>query len=236
MYKTIIFDLDDTLTDNLENVRYAFKKVLEYKKEKYTEEKFSRFCEIDERTWADRAKGILITPYEDDKVKKAEWLRASRFIKYFGEENITYNEAVRVNNIYMNGMKEVVVPQEGAYELIKYLYDKKYKIVIATNGPIIPLKSKIEKLGIQKFIDTIFASEEVGYMKPHFEYFEGLLKKAKVKNKDKILFVGDDLEKDIKGSIDYNIDVCWCNYKNKTNNKYKINYEIYKLSELKNIL
>ena len=36
MYDTIIFDLDDTLTDDCENIRQAFKIVLEYKKEYYT--------------------------------------------------------------------------------------------------------------------------------------------------------------------------------------------------------
>lgn len=236
MYKTIIFDLDDTLTDNLENVKYAFKKVLEYREEVYTEEKFSKFYEIDVKTWSDRAKGLLATPYEDNRIKKAEWLRASRFIKYFGEDNITYNEAVKVNNIYMNGMKEIVIPQEDCYEIIKYLYEKKYKLVIATNGPLIPLESKIEKLGITKFVDTVFSSEEVGYMKPCFEFYEGLFKKANIKSKEEILFIGDDLEKDIKGGIDNNIDVCWCNYKNEINNEYIVNYEIHKLKELKKIL
>ena len=62
MYKTIIFDLDDTLTSNLENIKYAFTKVLEYRKEKYSEEKFIKFVEIDVKTWSDRAKGILKTP------------------------------------------------------------------------------------------------------------------------------------------------------------------------------
>ncbi len=236
MYNIVIFDLDDTLTNNLENIKYAFEKVLEYRKETYTEEKFSKFHEIDVKTWSDRAKGLLITPYENDRLKKAEWLRASRFIKYFGKDNITYDEAVKVNNIYMNGMKEIVIPRKGCYETIKYLYDKKYKIVIATNGPLIPLECKIEKLGITKFIDTIFSSEEIGYIKPHSKFYEGLLKKANIKSRQGILFVGDDLEKGIKGGIDNNMDVCWCNYNNKINDKYKINYEIHKLEELKNIL
>ncbi len=236
MYKIIIFDLDDTLTNNLENVKYAFKKVLEYRGENYTEEKFLKFNKIDEKTWSDRAKGILITPYEDDRIKKAEWLRARRFIQYFGKDNITYNEAVKTNNIYMEGMKEIVVPREDCYEIIQYLYEKKYKIIIATNGPLIPLETKIDKLGITKFIDTIFSSEEVGYMKPHSKFYEGLFRKAKIKSKEEMLFIGDDLEKDIKGGIDNNIDVCWCNYKNETNSKYVINYEIHRLCELKNIL
>ena len=71
MYNTIIFDLDDTLTNDRENVRQAFKTVLEYKKEDYSDEKFETFYSIDKKTWRDRALGKLITPYEDNKEKKA---------------------------------------------------------------------------------------------------------------------------------------------------------------------
>ena len=86
------------------------------------------------------------------------------------------------------------------------------------------------------YIDTIFSAEEVGYIKPHPKFYEGLFKKANIKSKKEILFVGDDLEKDVKGGIENGIDVCWCNYNNEINNEYKTNYEIHKLMELKNIL
>ena len=237
MYKVLIFDLDDTLTNNLENVKEAFKKVIEYRKEKFTEEKFSKFYNIDLKFWSDRANGKLLTPYEDNKEKKVEWLRANRFIKYFGENNISYEEAVKVNDIYMNGMKEKVLPRENCFEVIKYLYDKNYKIVIATNGPLIPLKIKIEKLDIFKYMDTIFSAEEIGFMKPSKEFYEALMKKSNLKVKEDILFIGDDLEKDIKGGIENGIDTCWCNYDNIPNNlSYIPKYEIHNLVDLKNIL
>ena len=237
MYKVLIFDLDDTLTNNLENVKEAFKKVIEYRKEKFTEEKFSKFYNIDLKFWSDRANGKLLTPYEDNKEKKVEWLRANRIIKYYGENNISYEEAVKVNDIYMNGMKEKVVPRENCFEVIKYLYDKNYKIVIATNGPLIPLKIKIEKLDIFKYMDTIFSAEEIGFMKPSKEFYEGLMNKSNLKVKEDILFIGDDLEKDIKGGIENGIDTCWCNYDNIPNNlSYIPKYEIHNLVDLKNIL
>lgn len=236
MYNTIIFDLDDTLTNDRENIKQAFKIVLEYKKEQYTEEKFEAFYNIDKKTWLDRSAGKLITPYEDDIKKKAEWLRASRFLKYFGD-SIDYTEAVHINNIYMEGMKEKVVAREGTLDIIKYLYDKKYTLTIATNGPTVPLKSKLEKLQIEKYIKTIFSAEEVGFMKPHVEFYKGLLKKIGNPAKENILFIGDELEKDIKGGIENGIDTCWCNYNNKAKSTIYIpKYEIHKLEELKQIL
>lgn len=236
MYNTIIFDLDDTLTDDCENIRQAFKIVLEYKKENYTDEKFKRFYSIDKKTWKDRAAGKLITPYEDNIEKKAEWLRASRFLKYF-ENSIDYNEAVHINNIYMGGMKKKVVSREGTLDIIKYLYDKKYTLIIATNGPTVPLNTKLEKLEIKEYFKTIFSAEEVGFMKPHIEFYKGLLEKSGNPNKENILFIGDELEKDIKGGIENNIDTCWCNYNNEDKSTiYVPTYEIHKLEELKQIL
>lgn len=236
MYNTIIFDLDDTLTDDCANIREAFKIVLEYKNEDYTDAKFEIFYSIDKKTWRDRAAGKLMTPYEDDIEKKAEWLRASRFLKYF-KDTIDYNEAVYINNIYMDGMKKKVVAREGTLDIIKYLYNKKYILIIATNGPIVPLKSKLEKLQIEKYFKTVFSAEEVGFMKPHKEFYKGLLKKSGNPVKEKILFIGDELEKDIKGGIENNIDTCWCNYNNKEKSTIYIpKYEIHKLKELKQIL
>ena len=236
MYDTIIFDLDDTLTNDTENIRQAFKTILEYRKEDYTNEKFVRFHKIDKKLWSDRSAGRLITPYEDNKEKLVEYLRSKRFLDFF-ENKISYEEAVKINEIYLEGMKKTVIPQEGAYEIIKYLYSKNYKLVIATNGPLVPLQEKIKKIKIDKYISFIFSAEEVGYMKPHKQFYNGLFKKIDNKTKENILFVGDSLETDIKGGIENNLDTCWCNYtSNKNPYKYFPKYEIHKLDEISKIL
>ena len=54
--------------------------------------------------------------------KKKEWISASRIIKYYGEEIITYEDAVKLNDIYIEGMKEKVVSRPKALEVMKYLY------------------------------------------------------------------------------------------------------------------
>lgn len=236
MYKVLIFDLDDTLTDDYQNVKEAFKILVKYRDEEFSEENFKKFYKIDKDIWKERAAGRILGPYEDNNEKKTEWIRAMRFIKYYGEENISYEDAVIANNIYMNGMKEKVVSQEGTFEMLEYLFSKGYRIIIATNGPMIPLKTKIEKLNITKFIDIVFSAEEIGFMKPSPQFYAGLMEKAKIYSKKDILFIGDDLEKDVKGAIENNIDICWCNYDYRINNEYNITYEINNLKELKNIL
>lgn len=236
MYKTLIFDLDDTLTDDHENTKEAFKILMNSRNEEFSEENFDRFYKIDKYVWRERSAGRLLGPYEDDNEKKTEWIRAMRFIKYYGEENISYEDAVIANNIYMEGLKKKVVSRDGTYEVLEYLFSKEYRIIIATNGPIVPLKTKLEKLNIDKFIDIVFSAEEVGFMKPSSNFFNGLIEKAKIDIKENVLFIGDELEKDIKGANENGLDVCWCNYNNEINSKYSIKYEIHNLKELKNIL
>ncbi len=236
MYKVLIFDLDDTLTDDFENCKEAFKIMIASRNEEYKEEDFLRFNRIDKKTWENRAAGRLLTPYEDNDEKKKEWLRSSRILKYYGEKNITYEDAVKLNDIYIEGMKEKVVSRPDVIKVMKYLYERKYRIIIATNGPLVPLKEKLKKIGIIDFVDMMFSSEEAGQMKPHKKFYEKLFEKAKIIPSKEILFIGDNLETDIKGGIENGMSTCWCNYNNKVNNKYLATHEIQKLSDLINIL
>ena len=237
MYSTLIFDLDDTLTDDLENCREAFKIMVNSRGEDYSEEDFLHFRKIDKKTWEDRAAGRLLTPYENDIEKKKEWIRASRILKYYAEEAITYEDAVKLNDIYIEGMKEKVVSRPDLIKVIKYLYEKNYRIIIATNGPLVPLKEKLKKIKIIDFVDVMFSSEEAGEMKPHKRFYEKLFEKAKIIPSKEILFIGDNLETDIKGGIENGMSTCWCNYNiNEVNKKYLVTHEIEKLSDLMNIL
>ncbi len=61
-YKVLIFDLDDTLIDNLENVRYAYTKMIESVGEKYSEEGFKKWYQIDKKFWKDWQDGLIELP------------------------------------------------------------------------------------------------------------------------------------------------------------------------------
>ena len=55
--------------------------------------------------------------------------------------------------------------------------------------------------------------------------------------KDDMLIIGDELDKDVLGGIKNGIDSCWFNMNNTANcTNYKPMYEIASLMELKNIL
>lgn len=232
MYKTIIFDLDDTLNDDTTNVKEAFRTIVN---ENYSDKEFERFHEIDKKIWKDRAAGLIKDPREGmSNVEKTKWLRAQRFIRYFN--GISYEEAVKINDIYTEGLKLKVQEIEGAKEIIKYLKYKKYKLIIASNGPSSAIPSKLKKLGINEYIDETFAADECGSMKPHTYFYETLFNKINNHNTKEMLFIGDELEKDIKGGNEVGMDTCWFNLRNEEESAYKPTYEIHKLEELRNIL
>ena len=58
-YKIVIFDLDDTLIDNLENVKYAYTKMIETIGKKYSEDEFKKWYEIDKKFWKDWQDGLI---------------------------------------------------------------------------------------------------------------------------------------------------------------------------------
>ncbi len=217
-YKIIIFDLDDTLIDNLESVRYAYKKMVEEVGETYTEEGFKRWYKIDKKFWKDRQDNLIEIPerFKNETGKKSkeftEWIRAQRAIIYF-DNKISLETAINLNNIYMQALSENIIAIDGAYELLNYLKDK-YKIVIATNGPEIATKGKLSKINCLDFVDQIFSAEMFGYMKPNKIFFDGIKKKLNNDNTKDYLIVGDSLKSDVEFAMNCGFDSCWLNSTN----------------------
>lgn len=236
IYKKLLFDLDNTLVNDDENRKYAIKQILIERKENVSEEKIENFINLDNQFWKDRAEGKIKDPYKfKTKEERTEWIRAQRFIKYFG--NISFKEGIEINKRYINFLNENIVSIKNSQEILKYLYEKQYELYIITNSPNIITTSKLSKINAQKYVKEVFTAEEAGHMKPHHEFFEKFLKKINNYDKDNMLIIGDELDKDILGGVQNGIDSCWVNVKEAENNTdIKPTYEIHSLIELKNIL
>lgn len=236
IYKKILFDLDNTLVDDDENRKYAITQILLDRNEIAINDKIENFIDIDNQYWKDRAQGKIKDPYKfKNDEEKTKWVRAQRFIKFF--EDISFEEAVEINNKYINYLSRNIVPIKNSQEILRYLYKKQYEIYIVTNSPKKVVNDKLGKINARKYIKETFSAEEAGHMKPHDEFFKKFLRKTGINKRDDIIIIGDELEKDILGGIKNGIDSCWVNIK-KLENKTKIepNYEINDLIELKKIL
>lgn len=236
-YKILLFDLDDTLIDNIENVRYAFQRTVERKNELYTEESFQRWYELDRQFWRDRQDGkiIVLKEYLYPKEKMSTWVRSQRYLIYYNY-TISLDEAIEMNIAYLNDLKEIVIPVEGAYKILSSL-SKKYIIVIATNGPSAAAQTKIDKIKVTPFVDYVVAADQLGYMKPSPLFFGGIQKILNNQCIEDCLIIGDSLVSDIEGANNIGRDSCWfnrvpLNYENEPH----CTYTITSLQELDQIL
>lgn len=234
-YRKLLFDLDNTLVDDDKNREYAAGKLLTERGEKVTKEKIQKFIDTDNKFWIDRVAGKIKDPYEfKSNEEQTKWVRAERIKRCFGD--MTLEEATELNNKYVDLLQEKAFPIENSLEILKYLYNEGYEIYIVTNGPKRAVRNKAKGTGGLEYIKEIFAAEEVGYMKPKKEYFKGFFKKINCYNTDEMLIIGDELEKDVLGGMNNNIDTCWFNRKGIDSTGYKVDYEIKDLIELKKIL
>lgn len=215
-YELIIFDLDDTLIDNLENVRYAYKKMIEYMGQEYNEQGFEKWLLFDKKFWIDFYEGKFSIPYEKNDSKFVPYVQSLRYYLFFNKQ-ITMDKALEINDLFLSSLKEVVVPVEGAYETLEAL-SKKYVLVVATNGPKQAVESKLSKIDCLKFIRNIFSADMTKnkVTKPNKLFFEELFDYLDFHDKNKVLLVGDSLHSDIMGAMNAKIDSCWFNRNNET--------------------
>ena len=212
-YDYVLFDLDDTLVDNLENVRYAYKKMVEHVGEEYTEDGFLKWYLLDKQFWIDFHHKKINVPLEYQTSQKlfVQYVRSLRYFMYF-EGKISLEEAFIINELFLEALTDLVIPVKGAYETLKYLYGK-YKLVIVTNGPTVAVKSKLSKINCLDFIDYIFSADmtKSTVTKPSKEYFLELQEFLNFYQTNRMLIVGDSLKTDVLGGMNAGIPSCWFN-------------------------
>jgi 2-haloacid dehalogenase len=234
-YKILLFDLDDTLIDDRENIKHAIKKLLvEYKKDS-CEKELERWIEVDKAFWILRQEKEASSKIDDmddySKQELAEYLRSQRFLIYFNND-ISNEIALEMSNKYLEYLKENIVPVPGAYEVLKKLSEN-YKIYIITNGPSFAAASKIEKINCLEFVQEIYSADMFGIMKPSIKFINGVQGLLNNFNNEDYLIIGDSLRSDIGLGMTSNINTCWLNKNNeKLPEEYKPTIVINKLVEV----
>lgn len=228
MYKLILMDLDDTLFDYevseknaLKNTFASFNFFEEYDEEKYSKIKHD-YSIINKKMWNDLELGLI----------EKSVLPVKRFEKTLQANNLLYDPK-EISDEYIRQLGYKAYMFNGVEKLCKDIYEN-YKIRIITNGIAKVQFSRIKASPIEKYIDKIIVSEEVGYEKPNKEIFNIAIDGF---SNDEVLMVGDSLIADIKGANDSGIDSCWINVRNRKNNTEIVpKYEIFDIRELRKIL
>lgn len=201
-YTHLFFDLDNTLWDFKKNSRFAMKDTFNLLGMEDKGVSFEQFFEIysenNTKLWA---------AYRKKEIKKKE-LTTQRFQLTFDALQLSGIDAQKMNDCYLSEMPKQKYLQDGAMEVLEYLKLKRYHLFIITNGFKEVQHKKLESSGLAPYFEKVFISEEVKCPKPGRQIFEHAIRSANAK-KDKSLMIGDDLDVDVLGAINFGIDAVY---------------------------
>ena len=192
MIKHIIFDLDDTLCDYRkakENARPHINEVLK-----------TFGIDID-GFWNrfNRVEPLLFRQFADRSLTRDEY-RIRRFADVLEGSHPRFLEiSSELNHIHMRETNQKTELFYDTIPLMKVLQAKDIEAVILTNGPSDGQRAKFKTLGLSRYIQRIYISEEIGFSKPNRRAFEFVLRDLDAAAPD-VLMVGDSIENDIDGA------------------------------------
>ena len=117
---------------------------------------------------------------------------------------------------YFDEAMSLIHPYPGVHEILTYLLEKKYQLVLTSNHSY-PKNGWdiLKKHDLTRYFSRIVFSGDIGWKKPSKKIFTYAFKDMNYSNKDRIIHIGDNLEADIRGALDYGIKAIWIfsNYK-----------------------
>ncbi len=224
-YKTILFDIDDTLFDFNKDQKKAFKEAIKEIGYICTDKMYEDYNRINLNMWESLNQGKI----------KLEELFTKRFKIFFEKYKINQDEK-DFDKILTKMFQKTGTPIKGTIEVLEKIKEK-YELVIVSNGPKRQQYHRLQNADFLKYFSQIFISEEIGFNKPDINFFKVVFSNIANKEKSKILIIGDSISSDIIGGKMAGIDTCWYNPNNIENKTdIKPNYEIKDLEELLTIL
>jgi putative hydrolase of the HAD superfamily len=228
-YKAIFFDLDHTLWDFERNSTEALMDIYSdmdlYSKGIPSVAPFiANYQAHNKKCWE---------LYRDGKLDKED-LRGLRFelaLKDYQIHDRDLANEIGEEYVKRSPYKTNLFP--AALEVLDYL-KKSYRMFIITNGFEEIQYIKMKQSGLEPFFESVITSEKAGVRKPHRDIFEHALNVAGYLHHE-VIMVGDDLEADVIGARNMNMDAIL--FDPKKENSPSENYKtIHHLNELQDLL
>ena len=228
-YKSIFFDLDDTLWDTYHNNKECLEEIfIDYQFDRHYDS-FETFFQIymphNLKLWENYRK------HEIDR----QTLILERFLYVLRPMGINDNEYVlKLNWDFLQRTAKKKRLIEGTIEILEYLAPF-YRLFILSNGFREIQASKLQNAGISSYFEKIILSEDANIQKPHKEIFDFALKNTNSRRRESIM-IGDSLEVDIEGAWYAKIDQLWFNPDNLPCQHIIPTYQVRTLTDISTIL
>lgn len=224
-YDLFLFDLDDTLLDFKASEKLSFKNALEsFGVIENHQKLFADYQTINNRLWKD---------FEAGKISKED-LKSERFRRLFRRNQLEI-DPIEAGHRYLDNLPETVVLVDQALEIVEWL-SKKGEVGIVSNGIHATQVKRIAKTKLGPYFSFVAVSEQSGFAKPDVRFFEFAVKLAKKFAKESTVMIGDRLETDILGALNFGIDGVWYNpEKISRGEQHAPKHEIDHLSKLRSL-
>ncbi|MGP6140148.1 YjjG family noncanonical pyrimidine nucleotidase [Jeotgalibaca sp. A127] len=225
-YKTLLFDIDDTLLDFKAAEHHAISSLMIELAIEPSEINVQNYSRINQDYWSQFEKGLLAK----------DVLIAKRFETFFSLHQLSVN-GKEMDKKFRGNLEKGHFLIEGSLSLLENLKSE-FDLYAVTNGVARTQHRRINDSGLINYFRDIFVSEETGFQKPTKEYFDYVFERIPECDVNKTLIIGDSLTSDILGGMNAGIDTCWFN-PTKQKNPYshiQPTYEITALDELTAIL
>ncbi len=171
---------------------------------------------------------------ERGELTKAEIL-VGRFREFFLKYGIDPLYADAFNAQYQIDLGDTICFNENVSELIVQLKPACRQYAV-TNGTVRAQRRKLNRSGLDRLLDGVFISDELGIEKPNKGFFDIALSRIEEQigpfSPDEVLIIGDSLTSDIRGGNNAGIKTCWYNPNGLENTQgVQVDYQIQSFRE-----
>lgn len=225
MYKTVLFDLDDTLLDFKRSEADALSETLVRFGVQPTAAVISRYSEINLGLWKQLERREITR----------ERLLPYRFEVLFSELGIR-QDSHAVQRMYEEKLSHSCYFIDGAPALLERLY-RTHDLYVVSNGTALVQHGRIAKAGIGRYFKALFISQELGADKPDARFFEVAFTHIPDLCREQTVIIGDSLTSDMAGGQAAGIATCWYNPQGLPRPEgISVDYDIRTLAEIPKIV
>lgn len=220
MYRTILFDVDDTLLDFEAGELACLKQTIEDFGARYTPRLEARYLTINAGLWVD---------FEAGRIPRQQ-IFTRRFTQLFKEFGVEADGLAAEKHYHkMLDQQAILLPHVA--ETLEALSD--YRLYVVSNGVIEVQRQRLAKAGLIDAFADIFVSDAIGAPKPTMAFFDYVAKHIPKFDAATTLIVGDSLTSDIQGGRNAKIDSVWFNPHFKPNRTTVL--PVYQMSEFSDL-
>ena len=202
MHRNFLFDLDQTLLDFHASEYKALGIVLNANGLSFSDEIYRAFKAYNKSLCLELEKGTI---------SRTE-LFTKRFMDVFSrcEGDSSGLDPLEVNDAFIRTMSVNGVLMDGALEFVRRVKESipAARIYIASNGATVNAKGRIASTGMDRYIDGLFISEDMGVTKPDPAFFEICLERIG-EPRSSCIMIGDSLSSDMLGAKNASLDSVW---------------------------